>query len=142
MALDPAREGRGVKLKAGRSTKSYMLMAWKNAHLFVWLPRMGTDSLGATFRVRRGGGWRHWRVTVLQRNHNPNAKGPAQPPVGTKNRPKRERYGKPRPGKFIARRSLTLFELSWWKTAPGVRDRIGLKGYVRLKASAGGRPAV
>jgi hypothetical protein len=31
---------------------------------------------------------------------------------------------------------LTAFELAFWRTEPGPKDRVGLKGYVRLKLAA------
>lgn len=115
------------KLVRGRSEQSRLILAWAGVHVFVWLPSWGSHSLGVTVRVRRAGGWTHYRVVVLQRNAFA---------MGRWQRKSPERVGR-----FYVRRSLTLLEVSRWRTAPGTRGRTGLKGYVRLKVSPGGREA-
>lgn len=114
-----------VKLKRGRSKASRLIVAGRNLHVFVWLPRMGGDSLGATVRWRRGQeNWSHLRLTLLQRN----ALGASA---------LRHKHG--RVGRFAIRRTLTIAELSSWTTRGGTRERVDIKWYVRLKAGAGGR---
>lgn len=113
------------KFVRGRSEQSRLILAWPGIHVFVWLPSWGTHSLGIAVRVRRAGGWTHYRLVVLQRN--PFAMGQWQ------------RKSPERVGRFYVRRSLTLLEASRWRTAPGTHGRTGLKGYIRLKVSPGGR---
>lgn len=104
-----------------------MLLAWANAHLFAFAPQLGADSYGVTFRVRRDGGWDHYRVILFQRNRS----------TAYSRRRHSERGGQ----RFMARPTLTLLELCRWRTAPGTNERVGMKSYFRVKASAGGRPA-
>lgn len=110
----------------GRSKQSQMVVAGKNIHVFAWAPWMGADSFGATLRRRKGSGWVHWRVILLQRNRF------------VKHRFK-SRY-KGRVGQRLAlRQSLTLVELTRWTTRNGTRERDDLKSYLRLVLSPGGR---
>lgn len=98
-----------------------MLLAAKHVHVFVWVPKMGADSAGVTVRFRWRGGWTHVRLILFQRNPFP-----------------RQNRNRMRPGTYKARRTCTLLELSSWRTAPGTVDRVGLKSYLRVKASPGG----
>jgi hypothetical protein len=111
----------------GRSKASMMMLAWPNAHLFLFAPSLGADAYGVTFRVRRDGGWTHYRVTVCQRNRG--------------NAHSRRRHTDRGGQRFLARPTLTILELCRWRTAPGTNQRIDMKSYLRLKASAGGRQA-
>lgn len=111
----------------GRSKASMMLLAWPNAHLFLFAPSLGADSFGVTFRVRADGGWTHYRAIVWQRNRA--------------NAHSRSRHTERGGQRFLARPTLTILELCRWRTAPGTNARVGMKSYLRLKASAGGRPA-
>lgn len=97
-----------------------MLVAWSNLHVFYWRWSWGSHSAGATVRYRTRGDWSHWRVVLFQRNGR--------------------RIESVRDGRYRARRSLTLIEVTHWRTAPGTRERVGLKSYVRVKVSPGGRP--
>lgn len=116
----------------GRSRASWLILANRWVHLFVWWHALGADSIGFTFRVRDGDYWNHYRVIVFQRN---SMAGRRQGGWGTR---KHERVGRARPGRYIARPTLTLFEASRWRTR-GMRDRHNLKAYVRLKIGPGGR---
>lgn len=102
-----------------------LLLAWRNAHLFIFAPPLGADSTGVTFRMRRPDGWTHYRLIVCQRNH----------PGTHQRRRHMNRHGQ----RFMARPSLTLIELCHWRTAPGTNARVGLKAYIRVKLSPGGR---
>jgi hypothetical protein len=113
------------KPRAGRSRESVMLVAARNLHLFIWSPRTGASSTGFTLRLRRGGGWTHYRLVLLQRNRA----------TGHSRRRHTARAGQ----RFAARPTLTLVELARWRTAPGTSERVGLKSYLRVKAGAGGR---
>lgn len=112
-------------MRVGRSKSSMLLLAFHDAHLFVWAPPLGADSTGVTFRVRRADGWTHYRLIIGQRNH----------PGNRQRRRHTNRHGQ----RFMARPSLTLIELCRWRTAPGINDRVGLKAYLRLKLGPGGR---
>lgn len=114
-----------ARLVRGRSRASWLLFAGHGVHLFVWAPFLGADSTGATLRWRRRGGWQHARLVVGQRN---------------KADRERLRATLSRRGSAVAaRRTLTVAELAFWRTAPGTGTRVGTKGYVRLKAAAQGR---
>lgn len=112
-----------VKWIAGRSRNSHMLLAWAHVHLFVWVPWTsgGDDSFGMTLRWRRAEGWTHVRMVIFQRN-----------------KIDRSRW-KGRRGHWLLRRTLTLFEITRWDTRPGVYGRHGMKSYIRVKISPGGR---
>lgn len=115
-----------MRLKRGRSKASYLLLALDNLHVFVWWPGTGPQSLGTTVRWRRGGNWQHVRLTLFQRNAL----------RGSNMRSKHSG----RVGRRVAiRRTLTIAELSAWTTYNGVRERDGMKSYLRLKVGAGGR---
>lgn len=119
---------RNAEVKAmhvGRSKRSMLLLAARNAHLFIFAPALGSDSTGVTLRMRRAGGWTHYRVIVCQRNH----------PGYNQRRRHTKRHGQ----RFMARPTLTLIEIARWRTAPGTYDRTGLKSYLRVKLSPGGR---
>lgn len=110
-----------VKLKRGRSNSSWLVIAMRNLHVFVWTPGMGNDAAGFTARWRGDGYWRHVRVSVMQRN-----------PV----KPGRFRL---QPGESIrVRPTLTVLEIAGWRTANGTKERATIKSYVRLKAAAPG----
>lgn len=117
------------RLKPGKSRASYLLVAHRDFHLFVWTPLTHGDSLcGFTARWRRGRVWTHARVSLMRKNERP----------GTRYR----QQTRTRRGVVLMRRSLTLAEVSTWKTGPGTRDvRVGTKGYVRLKVAWPGRQA-
>lgn len=104
----------------GRSNQSQLLVAANNLHLFVWCPALGADSYGATLRFRRDERWTHLRLLLMRRNP-------------------RRREGLPREGRWLARKTLTAFEVSRWVTENGTRERVGLKQYVRVKVGPGGR---
>jgi hypothetical protein len=108
-----------VRLVRGRSKQSTLLVALRHLHVFVWAPAMGADSYGTTVRFRRANDWHHLRIVLWQRNR-----------VGWK---------PDRPGHFFVRPTVTALELSRWRTRTGTTERWGLKNYVRVKLSAGGR---
>lgn len=108
-------------MRAGRSRDSWMLVALDDLHAFAWAPFLGADSWGGMVRFRRGRAWRHYSVTLMRRNGS------------------RRRRTTARAGRFAARPTLTLFELAHWRTVGGVRDRDGLKAYLRVKVGPGGR---
>jgi hypothetical protein len=117
-----------VKLVRGRSKQSHLVLAWPNVHVFVWVPwAHGSESTGTTIRLRRLGGWDHYRLVLWQRNALTGRRGW-----------KKTAHGE-RSGRVALRPTITVCELARWRTAPGTADRVGLKAYVRLKVSAGGR---
>lgn len=114
-----------VRLVRGRSKQSHLVLAGRNVHVFVFAPKTDADSFGVTVRWRRPGRWWHVRIVLLQRN-------------ASKGR------GSLRQGeRFLIRPTLTLFEGATWATvgANGQGERIGTKGYVRVKAAWPGRSA-
>ena len=116
----------GVRpLHVGRSRQSHLIVAWRHAHLFVWSPWHGADSFGATLRVRHGARWTHWRLVLLQRN-----------PI---NMGRWQEKTQRTSCTLLLRPTLTVAELCRWDTEGGCTKRIGLKSYLRLKASTGGR---
>lgn len=108
------------RLRWGKSKRSMLVFAGRDAHLFIWCPWLGADSAGATFRYRVGDDWVHYRLLLGQRGRS------------------RDR-NKMRGGRFTARRTLILCEVSRWRTRGGTQERTDLKAYVRLKLSPGGR---
>lgn len=118
-----------VKLLRGRSRNSKLIVAGKRVHVFVWLPSWSVvnDSVGVTVRYRAHGGWTHWRIVLMQRN------------ASALSRRRGQAGG--RTNRVFTRRTLTLVELSRWRTQPGTSERVGLKAYARLKVSPGGREA-
>lgn len=115
-----------AKLIRGRSKNSHLLLAGRHVHVFVWLPSWGSRSFGSTLRFRHRDGWTHYRLVLLQRN-----------PTGAQTR----RQASGRAGRFYIRGTLTVFEVARWRTSPGTHGRDGMKQYVRLKVSPGGREA-
>lgn len=110
----------------GKSRTSHLVLAQRNLHIFIWSPKMGATSYGSTVRYRKGDLWTHHRVIFFQKN----------PPRGGKG----QRHGPKR--STVVRRTLTIFEYSMWRTRGGVSEsenRVGSKGYVRLKACWPGR---
>lgn len=112
-----------AKYIRGRSKQSQMLLAADNIHVFIWAPMTGADSFGMTVRWRSGRRWVHYRMLMLRRNTRARDNGSI------------------REGHWIARPTLTVFEMSRWHTMGGTGERAGIKSYLRLKASAGGREA-
>lgn len=97
--------------------------------MFVWSPRSGrTNSYGFTYRYRDGLNWQHWRLTILQRGGSPRRSDMVRDPRRTR-----------RTGRVLTRPPLTVVELSQWTTKNGTSERIGTKGYVRLKIAWPGR---
>lgn len=115
-----------MKLKAGRSNQSYLLVATSDLHVFVWIPRLNnTRSAGVTVRKRTGRDWRHWRMTLWQRNARDLARV--------------RKKGSGRTGRYAVRATVTVFELATWWTENGTTERMDMKSYVRLKVAPGGR---
>lgn len=98
-----------------------MLIVGNDAQAFIWGPPTGaTKGWGVTVRYRTGVVWTHLSLTLLQRN----------PRDGSRTRP----------GRWRSRRTLTVAELTRWQTrGTGMKNRIGLKQYVRVKVGPGGR---
>lgn len=119
-------------LAAGRSKSSYLLVAKRKLHIFVWSPRTGAQSTGITLRFKKDLTWHHHRVILFQRN--------GMRPLSEKDQHRSRSGYLPRRSVKI-RRTLTVFEYSCWLTSPGVSEkRIGTKGYVRLKIALPGSP--
>jgi hypothetical protein len=101
-----------------------LLIAGPHVHVFVWAPQLGADSYGISLRHRwRDNAWIHYRLLLCQRNVRRNSR----------------RHSGRTGQRFRARPPLTLFEFDQWRTRDGIRDRDGLKRYVRLKIGPGGR---
>lgn len=116
------------RFRAGRSRQSILLIASRDVHVFVWSPRLGADSYGVTVRHRtRSNDWLHWRLVAFQHGS------------GMRTGYARKRHSNRGGQRFLARRTLTLLEASRWRTVGGTDARVGLKAYVRLKVSPGGR---
>lgn len=117
----------GRRLRLGRSRGSWLVWASHNVHVFVWTPRTvlpgSAPSYGCTVRRRAGEGWRHVRLILWQHNT------PARHGNG---------LARSRAATITARPTLTLFELSSWRTTGGTRERGDVKAYARFKVGPGG----
>src|ERR1035437_3581283 len=110
------------RLTTGASKQSRLVIARDNLHIFIFTPSQGNNCFGVTVRHRKNGGWNHHRLVLLQHNARSNSRI-------------RQRTSSSRQGKIRSRLTLTVFELSSWRTEPDLFTRVGLKSYQELSSN-------
>lgn len=123
----------------GRTQTKGFKVIWRRLHIFVFIPGVSKKGFGVTIRIRTSERhWIHYQLVLFERHRGGGAWRQEQK-YNTKRYIKGQRRSPGRNGPFIVRPTLTIFEFTKWYTKGDNKTRVGLKSYIRLKASLGGK---